>query len=61
LPVRTREHSTPIDLAWAGTFLPTEAGIQDGLRATTAWWLSPAFSIRDAAVQLEPVPDLDGP
>jgi len=48
-------------LAWAGTFLPAEAGIQDGLRATTAWWLSPVFNIRDALVQLEPVPDLDGP
>ncbi|MCX4911687.1 GlxA family transcriptional regulator [Streptomyces sp. NBC_00878] len=53
LLIRTRERGTPIASACAGTFLLAEAGILDGLRATTAWWLSPAFRSRYHAVQLE--------
>ncbi|MGW4911107.1 GlxA family transcriptional regulator [Streptomyces sp. NPDC004270] len=53
LLIRTRERGTPIASACAGTFLLAEAGILDGLRATTTWWLSPAFRTRYPAVQLE--------
>jgi len=58
LPIRkliaqTRDRGTPIASACAGTFLLAETGILDGLRATTTWWLSPAFRNRYPAVQLE--------
>jgi transcriptional regulator GlxA family with amidase domain len=58
LPVRkllaeTRERGTAIASACAGTFVLAESGILDGLRATTTWWLSPAFRNRYPAVQLE--------
>ena len=58
LPVRkllaeTRERGTEIASACAGTFVLAESGILDGQRATTTWWLSPAFRNRYPAVQLE--------
>ena len=53
LLARTRARGTAIASACAGTFLLAETGILDGLRATTTWWLSPAFRTRYPAVQLE--------
>lgn len=53
LLVRVRASGTSVASACAGTFLLAEAGILDGLSATTSWWLAPLFRGRYPAVTLD--------
>jgi transcriptional regulator GlxA family with amidase domain len=49
----TRDAGLPVAAACSSTFLLAQAGVLDGLAATTSWWLGPAFRASYPHVHLD--------
>lgn len=53
LIAKWRDGGARVAGACAASFILAQAGVLDGLRATTTWWLAPAFRARFPAVELD--------